>query len=205
MKTKEKILQVSRQAFNKYGMAKVSLRLISESMGISPGNLTYHFKKKEEIEEALYFELVSVFDREFQEMESDSLEIKDPFEFIGQIFDVVYEYRFFFLDFSQFMRKNPTLFQHYQELSLFRKAQFSKTIELMQSRGMIRKEELLGEYEILFTRIQTITDFYLASKTDEELKDPSGLKLEFLKLFQYAFYPYLSELAKSEMFAKKEE
>lgn len=53
METKEKILAVAKDLFNEKGYENVRMRDISSQLGISVGNLTYHFKKKEDILKAL--------------------------------------------------------------------------------------------------------------------------------------------------------
>ena len=45
--TKEWILETACRLFNEYGTAAISTKRIAKEMGISPGNLYYHFKNKE--------------------------------------------------------------------------------------------------------------------------------------------------------------
>jgi AcrR family transcriptional regulator len=47
------ILETARQLFNQRGYNEVSMRDISKTLGISVGNLTYHYRKKEELVEAV--------------------------------------------------------------------------------------------------------------------------------------------------------
>ena len=56
--TKLKIIKQALHLFNNNGTSNVSLRAIAKETGISIGNLQYHFKKREDIIEALYFQLV---------------------------------------------------------------------------------------------------------------------------------------------------
>ena len=51
--TRSKILSTAQRLFNENGYRKVSLRKISDAIGISIGNLTYHFKKRDDILKAL--------------------------------------------------------------------------------------------------------------------------------------------------------
>ena len=51
--TRQKILDSARELFNVHGYNGVSLQDIADAVGISKGNLTYHFSKKEEIMEEL--------------------------------------------------------------------------------------------------------------------------------------------------------
>ena len=47
--TKEKIIETSINLFNEKGCLNTSTRHIADELGISIGNLYYHFKNKEEI------------------------------------------------------------------------------------------------------------------------------------------------------------
>lgn len=51
--TKEKILECARTLFNEKGYQNVKMRDISNQLEISVGNLTYHYKKKEDLLKAL--------------------------------------------------------------------------------------------------------------------------------------------------------
>lgn len=43
METKEKILKAATRLFNEKGYGSVNLKELAQTMGISRGNLTYHF------------------------------------------------------------------------------------------------------------------------------------------------------------------
>lgn len=58
---KNEILRVSRELFNKNGYGDVSMRNIADALGISVGNLTYHYKRKEDLIEAVLMEQHDVY------------------------------------------------------------------------------------------------------------------------------------------------
>ena len=71
MKTKEKILQTALLLFNTRGVSKVSSKAISEEIGMSYGNLCYHFPKKDDIIMRLHQNLLDELDESFEKVERD--------------------------------------------------------------------------------------------------------------------------------------
>jgi AcrR family transcriptional regulator len=49
MKTDEKIMDTALRMFNEKGYVHVGVRDIARALGMSPGNLSYHFAKKEDL------------------------------------------------------------------------------------------------------------------------------------------------------------
>ena len=45
----QRVLEMSAELFNRYGIEAVSVSQIAEALKISPGNLTYHYKKKADL------------------------------------------------------------------------------------------------------------------------------------------------------------
>lgn len=104
---------------NQQGAAAVGTHHMCEALGISPGNLYYHFKNKEEIIRALFKALESEFRAVF---EVDSISPTTPKDFAGyylRTLDVAFDYRFFFRDLLYLLRRDDILAEQYRALQLW--------------------------------------------------------------------------------------
>ena len=92
-----RILQKSLQLFNKNGVQSVSNRDIASALDISSGNLTYHFKKKTQIIDALvgqmFDELMAVMAQVPQASANPAITQADSMFALLKIF---WKFRFFF-------------------------------------------------------------------------------------------------------------
>ena len=59
--TAERILEYAREAFNERGVAAVGVREIARDLGLSPGNVSYHFPTKEALIRAVIGHAVGRF------------------------------------------------------------------------------------------------------------------------------------------------
>ncbi|MFT7120043.1 MAG: AcrR family transcriptional regulator [Neolewinella sp.] len=197
-KTKAKILTQARELFNTYGVAVVSQRKIAEEMGISPGNLTYHFPKKDDINEALYYALVEEISRQVEQRKTDAPTLSNLFLLYGDIYDAFHRYRFVFLDFVHFMKSHGQIAEHYQQLQLLRKFQFDQSVELLIFQGLVRPAELDREYDFLYERMQIFSDFFFASREVLSSHHGKANRADFVEGLRQMIYPYLTKLGKGE-------
>lgn len=90
---REKILVTSRHMFNEQGYARVTMRQIADALGISVGNLTYHFPKKSDI-------VFALMDDTFEHMISDEriVSLRQIDFLFSSMLDTLTHNAFFFLD-----------------------------------------------------------------------------------------------------------
>lgn len=197
-KTKEKILSKSLELFNKHGLAEVSQRKITEELKISPGNLTYHFKKKEDIETALYFQLVELIDEQLKAISPQEISLQLMVQLTHGMFDCFFAYRFILLDFVHIMRINPTISNHYKALCIQRKGQFAFFFQQLIASDILRKEELPNEYELLYDRFQILSDFWMSSAEVVHAGVTQAHLSKYKTMILQSIYPYLTEKGKEE-------
>ena len=114
-RTAERILEVTLALFNRFGEPNVSTTLISAELGISPGNLYYHYPAKEELINSLF----NRFENALSELlnASDSVrDVEDAWFFIHSLFELIWQYRFLYRDLNDLLSKNRRLEMHFQSI-----------------------------------------------------------------------------------------
>ena len=104
MKTKERILITSLTLFNELGEPNVTTVDVSNEMDISPGNLYYHYRNKDDIIE----HIVTQYDQEISGILSAKTELEGLVEhwlFLKVILETNWRYRFIFRDFENLSHK----------------------------------------------------------------------------------------------------
>lgn len=196
--TREKIVKEALFLFNRDGLAKVTLRTIAHSLNISQGNLNYHFKKREDIIETLYHQLVQRIDEAIVEIEIRELNLKTLIDISTVIMNSFYDYRFFFLDFVQIMRGHKSIKIHYLKLSAMRKERIMQLFNGLIDKGVLRKEELPNEYKYLYDRFQIIGDFWISSAEIMNTRMSKKHIRYYSNVITQAIYPYLTEKGRQE-------
>ncbi len=112
-RTAERILETTLALFNRFGEPNVSTTLISAELGISPGNLYYHYPAKHEL-------INSLFDRYERSLSqllraADGVDnVEDAWLFFHMLFELIWDYRFLYRDLNDLLSKNRRLEMHFQ-------------------------------------------------------------------------------------------
>ncbi|GAA4968295.1 TetR/AcrR family transcriptional regulator [Algibacter aquimarinus] len=190
--TKEIILKTALDLFNTQGMAKVTLRAIANKMGISQGNLNYHFKKREDIVEALYFQIVENINQAVTNSMQSQNHLEALFGVSKTIMFTFYKYQFFLLDFVLIMREHKTIKQHYIMLIKQREAEFLNMTKILIDYNILRQPIFLNEYNNLFKRFQILSDFWMSSVVVERGKITKASVDEYSEIIYQSIFPYLT-------------
>ena len=112
-RTAERILEVTLELFNRFGEPNVSTTLISSELGISPGNLYYHYPAKDELINSL-FERYEKALNELLQASDGVRNVEDAWFFLHSLFEIVWEYRFLYRDLNDLLSKNRLLETRFQ-------------------------------------------------------------------------------------------
>ena len=97
-KTKKRILEASLTMFNELSERQVTTNHIARELGISPGNLYYHFKNKDEIIVSLYRHLIDRISGSMVLQPERKITLKDKRLLLDQMVKILWEYRFIYRD-----------------------------------------------------------------------------------------------------------
>ncbi|MBO9686047.1 TetR/AcrR family transcriptional regulator [Roseateles chitosanitabidus] len=114
-RTAERILEVTLDLFNRFGEPNVSTTLISAELGISPGNLYYHYPAKDELINALF----GRYEKALSELlgaVDNVRDVEDAWLFFHMLFELIWQHRFLYRDLNDLLSKNRKLETHFQNV-----------------------------------------------------------------------------------------
>ena len=165
-RTAERILEVTLELFNRFGEPNVSTTLISAELGISPGNLYYHYPAKDEL-------INSLFDRYEKALNellnaSDSVrDVEDAWFFMHTLFELIWQYRFLYRDLNDLLSKNRRLETHFQWVLKNKARSVKAMLDSMSRAGTISMDS--REAEPTATSMVVVLTYWLSF---EYVRDP---------------------------------
>ena len=115
MKTRDRIIQASLELFNANGERNVTTNHIASHLNISPGNLYYHFKNKQQIIFDIYLQYEGLVDDNLQVPQDRDLTINDKLIYLQKIFQGLWDYRFIHRDLQHLLQNDEELHKRYNQ------------------------------------------------------------------------------------------
>lgn len=159
MKTKEKIIKISLDLFNAYGIEQVSLRQIAAEAKISHSNLAYHYKSKNDILHEIYTQMDQEMANAVFPEEDHSL--MHYHKLLQRISAFQKCHAFFYMDLLTIARKYPEVIIRYRQTINQRSEQYEVLIGYFVRKKLIKPEQEPGFYKSLFHSIWVMSTFWL--------------------------------------------
>jgi AcrR family transcriptional regulator len=116
-RTRERILQAALALMNRAGEPHVTTADIADELNISPGNLYYHFRNKDDIIGELYAALDAKIAPLLAVPPDRPPGVEDLWLFLHLLFERMWEYRFFYRDLDEITSRNRRVAQRFSELT----------------------------------------------------------------------------------------
>ena len=137
VKTRDRILKTALALFNQEGEAQVSTVDIAAVLGISPGNLYYHFRGKEVIIEALFDEFEEEMRQVLSAPISRPLAIEDNWIFVYIVFEEINDFRFFYYGLASVLERCPELRPRFSRLLKLKRDTVTAVLSSLEEAGML--------------------------------------------------------------------
>ena len=169
MKTRDRILECALQLFNHKGEPNVSTMEVANEMGISPGNLYYHFHGKEPLVLGLFERFQSELAPLLDPPPGAQLEAQDYWLFLHLIVERMAHYRFLFQDLSNLAGRLPKLARGIRHLLTALKRTLASLLARLQAAG-----QLVSSTQALGQLVEQITMTLLFSLDYQRILDREG-------------------------------
>ena len=137
-KTYIEVLSTSLELFNEFGVESVSVYKVAEHVGISTGNLTYHFKRKKDLVETH----MEVFETELTQLiENFPRGSKSPAEYLDaylRMLKLSWGYRFLFNSAQYILQSELVDLSSYQRLISHIASTFERHVQTHIERGRMK-------------------------------------------------------------------
>ena len=192
MNTQDKILNAALALFNEQGTAAVSTNHIAAAINISPGNLYYHFRNKEDIIRALFERLFAAWDVIFQLPSYRTPELTDIEAMITGNYQLIWEYRFAYREMAALLHKDPDLHARYIEVRRRGYDGFAALIEAFANAGVLNRPKTPQEQIELTELCWIISEQWPVNlELCGQPLDEAGIK-KGVALMWHIFRPYLA-------------
>ncbi|MFV0477576.1 MAG: TetR/AcrR family transcriptional regulator [Parahaliea sp.] len=151
MKTRDRILVTSLSLFNEAGEAHTTTIDIANELEISPGNLYYHFKGKDEIIAELFqqYELAlgSTLAAPLEKpLSLDRMNVEANWYYLYVVLEEMYQYRFLYQNLDNLLQRYPDISRGFRRLLKLKRAALLAICEALLEQAVIdaRDQQLLG-------------------------------------------------------------
>lgn len=148
---REQIISTACTLFNEYGYLAVSMRQIADTLGISVGNLTYYFKRKEDLICAAFLS---------QHRSLPTLDAPQSLEELDELFRTMIkrqqEGAYFFRHFVQLANTCPPIYE--KQLAMLKKqfAILNQTFDKLQEDGIVECGDMEEQQTYLVLAIMMV-------------------------------------------------
>ncbi|MGH8779112.1 TetR/AcrR family transcriptional regulator [Paraburkholderia sp.] len=159
-RTRERILELSLKLFNDIGEPNVTTTTIAEEMEISPGNLYYHFRNKDDIINSIFSQFEQEIEKRLRFPDDHRATIDEMWSYLQYMGDFTWRYRFLYRDLNDLLARNRTLETHFKQI-ITHKVRFASQFceQLVADGEMIATPEEIG---VMATNIGVITTYWLS-------------------------------------------
>ena len=113
MKTRDRIVHAALELFNEHGEPNITTNHIAAHIDISPGNLYYHFRNKQEIVRDIFALYSTELLERFTPIQGQQESLVLLKHYLDSIFTLMWKYRFFYANLPEILQRDIDLHRDY--------------------------------------------------------------------------------------------
>lgn len=188
---KQDIIDTAVRLFNEHGFYNVSLKEIARELAISPGNLTYHFRRKDDLLMAIQEQLI---EDASMPMMPDAL---PGFVHLQALQEAYHQnqikYAFYFNNLLYIFRAYPEIAARYRKVTEERLSQGRMLLEHYVDQDLLRVERNKGDYDSLIRVLWMTSVFWTGSDAVLEGVQLEAARNNQKEVFWSLIRPHLTE------------
>ncbi|MHB8912053.1 MAG: TetR/AcrR family transcriptional regulator [Lysobacter sp.] len=157
--THQRILDASLGMFNAQGEPNVTTNHIADELEISPGNLYYHFRNKDDIIEHLFARFEVRMDTALAGPQGRLPGLEDIWLQLHRVFECIWDYRFLYRDLVEILSRNRRLRMRFARILRRADEQAHAVMRGLSQAGVMRAS--VEELAATATNILVIATFWL--------------------------------------------
>jgi len=157
--TRQRILDASLMMFNAQGEPNVTTNHIADELEISPGNLYYHFRNKDDIIEQLFAVYEQRMDTALVAPSGRLPGLEDVWLQLHLVFECIWDYRFLYRDLVDILSRNRRLRMRFARILKRADEQAHTVMRGLVQAGVMRASA--DEVDAASTNILVIATFWM--------------------------------------------
>jgi AcrR family transcriptional regulator len=157
--TRQRILDASLALFNAQGEPNVTTNHIADELGISPGNLYYHFRNKDDIIEQLFARFDERIDAALAAPSGRLPGLEDVWLQLHLVFECIWDYRFLYRDLVDILSRNRRLRIRFARILKRADEQAHAVMRGLSQAGVMRASA--AELDAAATNVLVVSTFWL--------------------------------------------
>ena len=159
-RTRERILETALAMFNEAGEPSVATTSIAFEMGISPGNLYYHYHSKEAIVADIFAEYRREIETTLAAPEERLPNAEDCWLFLHLVFEAIWKYRFIYRDINDLVSRYRVIEVQFRRILAHKIRVIEQILAGLVKGGQMRAEP--AEITTLAENIALIASYWMS-------------------------------------------
>jgi AcrR family transcriptional regulator len=159
-RTRERILELSLRLFNDFGEPNITTTVIAEELEISPGNLYYHFRNKDDIVNSIFAQFEAEIVRMLSVPAVRRSQPEDVWAYLHGLFELIWRYRFFYRDLNDLLSRNRTLELQFKAILEHKNKIARQLCEDLRSEGTLVATD--AEIAAMATNMVVVATYWLS-------------------------------------------